>query len=97
MREIPKLKSLYDEMQGKLGVYAISLDTSKTDWIQTINTEGLKWLNASDLKGWDSESVQQFGITSTPTLILLDEKLRWVGRSSSFEGLLELVRSQLAE
>ena len=97
MREIPKLKSLYDEMQGKLGVYPVSRDTSKTDWVQTINSEGLKWLNVNDLKGWDSETVQQFGVTSTPTLILLDERLRWIGRSSSFEGLLELVREQLAE
>lgn len=97
MREMPKLKALYDEMQGRLGVYAISLDTSKVDWIETINSEGLKWMNVSELKGWDCEAVQQFGITSTPTLILLDDKYRWIGRAGSFEGLLELVRGQLAE
>lgn len=97
MREIPKLKELYNSMQGKLGVYAVSLDTSKTNWVNTINSENLKWLNVNDLKGWESESLQQFGITSTPTMLLLDKQLRWIGRTSSFDGLYELVKEQLAE
>jgi thiol-disulfide isomerase/thioredoxin len=97
MREIPKLQELYNEMQGKLGVYAISLDTSKTDWIDAINGMNLRWLNVNDLKGWQSETLTQFGVTSSPTLFLVDDKLRFLGRASSFDGLSELVRTQLAE
>ena len=97
VREMPKLKTLYDNMQGNLGVYAVSVDTSKTDWINAINTLNLKWLNVNELKGWESESLQKFGITSTPTLILVDDKLRFIGRASSFDGLHELVNAQLTE
>lgn len=97
IRELPKLKALYDNMQGKLGVYAVSVDTSKTDWIQAVNDLELKWLNVNELKGWESESLEQFGVTSTPTLILIDDKLRWVGRASSFDGLYDLVNMQLTE
>ncbi|MCB0755902.1 MAG: TlpA family protein disulfide reductase [Flavobacteriales bacterium] len=97
MREIPKLQELYNEMQGKLGVYAISLDTNKTDWINAINGMNLRWLNVNDLKGWQSETLTQFGVTSSPTLFLVDDKLRFLGRASSFDGLSELVRTQLAE
>ena len=97
IREIPKLKELYDEMEGKLGVYAISVDTSKTDWTNAISENKLEWLNVNDLQGWDSKSLETFGVSSTPALILLDKNLRWVGRASSFDGLRELVSAQLAE
>ncbi|MCF8275884.1 MAG: TlpA family protein disulfide reductase [Flavobacteriales bacterium] len=97
VREVPKLKALFEQMKGELGVYSISLDTNKTDWINAIDALGLDWYNVNDLKGWESESLQQFGVTSTPSLFLLDERLRWIGRASSFDGLYELVRTQLEE
>lgn len=97
VRELPKLKALYNELPGKIGVYAVSLDTSKTDWVNTVSQMGLRWLNVNDDRAWDSEYVKTFGITSTPTLILLDRELRWIGRASSFEGLYDLVKMQLAE
>ena len=97
VREIPKLKSLYDQMKGDLGVYSISVDTSKTDWVNTIKANDLDWFNVNDMKGWDSPSLEKFGVTSTPSLFLLDENLNWIGRASSFDGLYELVKKQLEE
>ena len=97
MRELPKLKDLYDELPGKLGVYAISVDSVKTDWMRAVKSENLKWLNVIDDKGWESENLRAFGVTSTPSLILVDSQLRWIGRASSFDGLHELVKTQLSE
>ena len=97
IRELPKLQELYNQMDGKLGVYAISVDTSRTDWTNAVENYGLRWTNVNDLKGWESESLSLFGISSTPTLILLDRNLHWIGRASSFEGLHELVNMQLTE
>ena len=97
IRELPKLQELYNQMDGKLGVYAISVDTSRTDWTNAVENYGLRWTNVNDLKGWESESLSLFGISSTPTLILLDRNLHWIGRASSFEGLRELVNLQLTE
>lgn len=97
MRELPKLNELYQSMQGKLGVYAISIDTAKADWIQTIKQEDLDWINVNEFKGWESRSLELVGITSTPTLILLDDNLTWIGRARSFDGLYKLVSEQLDE
>lgn len=97
LRELPKLQELHTSMQGRIGVYAVSLDTSKTDWLNTVNNQKLKWVNVNDFKGWETESLAQFNVTSTPTLILLDSNLNWIGRASSFDGLYELVKTQLAE
>lgn len=97
MRELPKLKELYDELPGKIGVYAISVDSVKADWVNAVNSENLKWLNVIDSDGWESDNLKAFGVTSTPTLILVDARLRWIGRASSFDGLHELVKTQLTE
>jgi len=97
VREIPKLKALYDQMKGDLGVYSISVDTSKVDWLNTVKEYDLDWYNVNDLKGWESKSLEEFKVTSTPSLFLLDENLRWIGRASSFDGLYELVKKQLEE
>ena len=97
VRELPKLQALHSEMQGKLGVYAVSLDTNKIEWINTINEQQLKWLNVNDFKGWETEALSSFNITSTPTLVLLDDKLNWIGRASSFDGMADLVKMQLDE
>ena len=97
MRELPKIKELYDGLSGKLGVYAISVDSVKTDWMQAVKTENLRWLNVIDEDGWESVRLKQFGVTSTPSLVLVDSQLRWIGRASSFDGLHKLVKGQLAE
>lgn len=97
LREIPKLKTLYDEMKGKLGVYAISLDTSSTDWIKAVNDAKLKWFNVNDAAGWKSEYLSAYAVTSTPSFILLDDNLRWIGRAGSIDGLYEMVQQQLKE
>jgi thiol-disulfide isomerase/thioredoxin len=97
MRELPKIKELYDVLAGDLGVYAISVDSVKPDWIQAVKSENLKWLNVIDEDGFESARLAEFGVTSTPTLILVDSELRWIGRASSFDGLYELVKAQLAE
>ena len=97
IREVPKLKALFDQMKGDLGVYSISLDTSKTDWLSAIKEHDLDWYNVNDMKGWKSETLENFGVTSTPSLFLFDENLRWIGRASSFDGLYELVVEQMKE
>lgn len=96
-REIPKLQQLYQQMNGKLGVYAVSVDTSRTDWMDAIREFRLDWTNVNDLKGWDSGVLETFGVTSTPTLILLDSQDRFIGRASSFNGLQDLVSDALNE
>jgi thiol-disulfide isomerase/thioredoxin len=95
LREVPKLKDLYDGLKGQLGVYAVSVDTVKADWTSAIARFGLTWNNVNDLKGWESKNLETFGITSTPSMILIDANNRFIGRATSFDGLYKLVSEQL--
>ncbi|MCF8256136.1 MAG: TlpA family protein disulfide reductase [Flavobacteriales bacterium] len=94
MREMPRLKALYDHLgPRKMNVYAISLDTDREAWIRTVRDGGLNWMNVNDLMGWESPVVQQLGILGTPALFLLDAERRLLGRASSFEGLQKTVQA----
>lgn len=93
MRELPRLKALYDHLGSqKMNVYAISLDTDRDTWIRTVRDGGLNWINVNASGGWESPIVPQLGILGTPALFLLDADLKLLGRASSFESLQQTVQ-----
>ncbi len=71
---LPQIYDLYKNQKEKtFEVIAISIDTSKTDWLNLVKTNKLDWLNVSDLKGWEGEAAKDYFIYATPTLFLLDD------------------------
>ena len=43
-------------------------------WTGAIASMGLKWPQLSDLKGWQNEAGQLYGITSIPATLLIDKQ-----------------------
>lgn len=73
-RLIPKLINLYnDKKEKKLEVYAVSIDTNKTDWIDFINRNDLKWINVRAFNEEYSKIVREYHLYSTPTMIVIDK------------------------
>ena len=67
--------NVYNEYKNKgFEIYQISLDQSKTAWEKAIIEDELPWINVSDLKCWDSEIVQKYGIETIPANFLLDRQ-----------------------
>ena len=54
-------------------VFQVSLDQSKTAWERAIKDDELPWINVSELKFWDSEVVNLYGIESIPANFLIDK------------------------
>ncbi len=72
-QELPYIKEFYKDFKAKGGeIVAISLDFNESDFQKAI--QGLEWYNYSDLLRWDSPIAESFGITSTPTIMLLDQE-----------------------
>lgn len=85
---IPKIKDIYDNSsREKFEVLAISLDTKIEEWHNFIEDNGLKWLNASDLKGWDSQAAESFYIYATPTMFLLDKAKKIIAKPLTVDEL----------
>lgn len=87
---LPKIYDLYKNQRvKKFEVLAVSIDSSRIDWMHFVRTNKLDWLNVADLKGWDGQSVSDYFIYATPTMFLVDRQLRLIAKPSSIEELIK--------
>ncbi len=78
----PFLVKLYNDYKAKgFDVYSVSLDglpqqqNPKEEWTGAITQDGLIWENhVSDLKGWDSKVINDFGFNGIPFTVLIDRE-----------------------
>lgn len=83
---IPALYRWYQTVRDKgVEIYAVSLDLNPDDWYNFAITQVSDWVNVSELKGWESESVSIYGVRSTPAFIVLDENQKIVLKTSSVQ------------
>ncbi len=90
---MPKVKQLYDKQKPKrLEVLTVSLDTNRKAWTTFISNEKLNWLNASELKGFNSKSTDEYNIYATPTMFLLDRGKKILSKPISYRELEQSLR-----
>ncbi|MCB0661818.1 MAG: TlpA family protein disulfide reductase [Saprospiraceae bacterium] len=80
-RENPNVVKMYKEYHDKgFEILGVSLDRSKDKWLQAIEQDGLVWKHVSDLKGWQNEVAQLYGVRSIPHTVLLDAEGNIIAR-----------------
>ncbi|NQV01135.1 MAG: redoxin domain-containing protein [Bacteroidia bacterium] len=85
---MPKAKALYEAQNPKrYEILAVSIDTSREEWMQVVSEEKLDWINASELKGFDSQCADLYNIYATPTMFLLDRDKKIVAKPISYRQL----------
>lgn len=71
--ENPNVVAAYNKYKDKgLEIYGVSLDKSQDQWVNAIKTDGLNWINVSDLGGWNSAGAATYGVRSIPGNFLID-------------------------
>jgi peroxiredoxin len=86
--ENPNVVKAYKQFKSKgFEIVGISLDQEKGPWLSAIDTDGLKWAQMSDLKGWESAAARQYNITSIPMSFLIDSERRIVAKNLRGEEL----------
>lgn len=71
--EMPNVKTNYEKYHSKgFEIIGLSFDKNAIAWKNAINGIGMKWIQLSDLKGWNSLASSTYGIRSIPSSILLD-------------------------
>ena len=74
-KENPNVVRLYNKYKEKgFEVLGVSLDKTKDRWVQAIEKDQLTWNHVSDLKGWQNEVAQAYGVNSIPHTLLLDQE-----------------------
>jgi thiol-disulfide isomerase/thioredoxin len=87
--ENPNVVRLYKKYHNKgFDVFSVSLDglpnqpNAKQGWLEAIKQDGLEWPNhVSELKGWQSLVVQEFGIQGIPFAILIDPEGKIIAKN----------------
>ena len=85
---LPEIYDLYkNQKEKKIEVLAVSIDTSKTDWLNFIRNNNLNWLNVCDLKGWDGKAAADYYLYATPTMFLINKERKILLTSPSIKEL----------
>lgn len=72
-RENPNVVAAYNQFKDKgFSILGVSLDRDKDAWLKAIKDDKLAWTQVSDLKYWQNEVAQLYGVNSIPHSVLLD-------------------------
>lgn len=74
IKEMPNVIKAYNEYKDKgFEIVGVSFDTNADAWKGALSRLNMTWPQMSDLKGWESQAGQLYGITSIPFTMLLDK------------------------
>ena len=96
MREVPNLVDIYDRYgEDGLGIVGVSLDESKDDWKNTVESMGMKWIQVSDLKGGESPVVRLYNVQSIPHILVIDSEGRILSEGLTGTELEEFIADHI--
>lgn len=86
---LPEIHNIYQSSINpkKMSILSISLDTKKEEWVTALNEGQYTWINASELKGWESQCAIDYNIYATPTMILMDKDKSILAKPITLEEL----------
>jgi thiol-disulfide isomerase/thioredoxin len=94
----PKLVDLYNAQHEKgFEIYAISIDTDKSAWMNAITTDKMFWTNVIDTRGGNSTILSNFNVQAIPSNLLIDKKGMIRGYDMAPEDLPKAISNLLAE
>ncbi|MCS7074146.1 MAG: TlpA family protein disulfide reductase [Bacteroidia bacterium] len=88
-KETPKLVELYKKYKSKgLGIFAVSLDEKKDDWISAVQKYNTTWINVAELVPIkQSQIIKNYQLATTPALFILNSKGEIVAKNIFGERL----------
>lgn len=87
-RENPNVVEAYQKYKDKgFDILGVSLDRDKSAWLKGIEEDQLTWTHVSDLKYWQNEVAQLYGVSSIPHSVLLDKDGKIIAKNLRGEDL----------
>ncbi|MCE1198228.1 MAG: AhpC/TSA family protein [Marinilabiliales bacterium] len=97
-QENPNVVALYAQYKDKgFDIIGVSLDREKDAWVKAIADDHLTWHHVSDLKYWQSEVAQKYGVTGIPFSLLLDKEGKIIAKGLRGEALAQKLASLLGQ
>ncbi len=72
--ENPNIVAVFNDYQDQgFGVFGVSLDRSKEEWLKAIEDDQLTWPHVSDLNYWNNAAAQLYAVNSIPASVIVDK------------------------
>lgn len=76
---LPVINSYYVKDMN-MEVISVSIDELKDDLMKSIDETNYGWVQIAELEGWNGAIVEEYGIVATPTIFVLDENKKIIGK-----------------
>jgi len=74
-RANPEVVEIYNDYHNQgFDILGVSLDNDKESWLKAIEDDKLTWHHISDVKGWECEGSQLYGVPAIPHTVLVDRE-----------------------
>ena len=95
--ENPNIVRAYNKYKDKgFAVYAVSLDTDINRWKSAMKKDAMNWpYHVSDLKGYESAVIKNYGIKTVPYNFLLDKTGKVIAINLKSNNLLQTIENNL--
>ena len=86
------IEKMYEKYHDKgFEIYGVSLDDDGEAWKATIERQGMKWVNVSELKGWQTPAAQEYSVNAIPANFLIGEDGKIIAKDLRGEDLVALL------
>ena len=94
--ENPNVVSAYQQYKNKnFTVLGVSLDQSKSSWMNAIRKDKLTWTHVSDLQYWNNAVARLYRVESVPANFLIDPNGIIIAKDLRGEALHETLKRLL--
>ena len=91
-QENPNVVAVYNDFKDEgFGVFGVSLDRTREDWLKAIESDKLTWPHVSDLSYWNNSAAKLYAVNSIPSNLLVDKNGKIVAKNKRGEELRETV------
>lgn len=95
-RANPEVVEIYNTYHDQgFEILGVSLDRDSASWVKAIADDQLTWNHISDLKYWNSEGAELYGVTSIPHTVLIDREGVIAAKNLHGDKLREAIESML--
>lgn len=89
--DLPKLLQKYNALKASnVEIIGLSLDTEKEVYQQKV--AAYPWINATELRGWNSSFVDTYGLHATPTYFVLDSNNKIIAKPNMADDVLKFLQ-----
>ncbi len=95
-RANPEVVEIYKDYNEKgFEILGVSLDRDSASWVKAIADDNLTWNHISDLKYWNSEGAELYGVPAIPHTVLIDRNGVITAKNLHGDELREAIESLL--